>query len=151
MSVTLVRLETFSRVARLQNYTRVAEELHLTQPGVGQQVRALEKHFGVRLVGIVRRRPVLTDAGWFLAACAGDLLGTMARTLRLVTVRGRTLSPAARAFRALLLDAAGNLRLASAATTQSVRWLVRDGQTLTTLPLPYDIQRQALFPLGLGQ
>jgi len=78
MSVTLVQLETFARVARLQNYTRVAEELHLTQPGVGQQVRALERHFGVRLVDIVRRRPVLTEAGWFLAARAGDVLGTMA-------------------------------------------------------------------------
>jgi DNA-binding transcriptional LysR family regulator len=78
MSLTLVQLETFARVANLQNYTRVAEELHLTQPGVGQQVRALERHFGVRLVDIVRRRPVLTEGGRFLAARTGDVLGIMA-------------------------------------------------------------------------
>src|SRR4051794_39815993 len=78
MSMTLVQLETFVHVARLGNYTRVAEELHLTQPGVTQQVRALERHFGLRLVDVVGRRPVLTEAGRFLAARAGDLLGSAA-------------------------------------------------------------------------
>jgi DNA-binding transcriptional LysR family regulator len=78
MTATLVQLETFVRVAELQNYTRVAEELHLTQPGVGQQVRALERQFGVKLVDIVHRRPILTEGGAFLAARAGDVLGTMA-------------------------------------------------------------------------
>ncbi len=78
MSATLVQLETFVRVAERQNYTRVADELHLTQPGVGQQVRALERQFGVKLVDIVHRRPILTEAGAFLAARAGDVLGMMA-------------------------------------------------------------------------
>jgi len=78
MTATLVQLETFVRVAELQNYTRVAEELHLTQPGVGQQVRTLERQFGVKLVDIVHRRPILTEGGAFLAARAGDVLGTMA-------------------------------------------------------------------------
>jgi DNA-binding transcriptional LysR family regulator len=78
MSMTLVQLETFARVATVGNYTRVAEELHLTQPGVTQQVHALESHFGLRLVDIVGRRPVLTDAGRFLAARAADLLGNVA-------------------------------------------------------------------------
>src|SRR5258708_37762823 len=77
MGVTLVELETFARVAVLGNYTRVAEEAHLTQPGVTQQVRALERHFGVRLVDVVGRRPLLTDAGRFLAARAQALLGSM--------------------------------------------------------------------------
>jgi DNA-binding transcriptional LysR family regulator len=78
VSVTLVQLETFARVATLGNYTRVADELHLTQPGVTQQVRALERHFGVRLADVVGRRPVLTDAGRFLAARIQDVLTTMA-------------------------------------------------------------------------
>ena len=78
MSVTLVQLETFVRVAALGNYTRVAEEFHLTQPGVTQQVRALERHYGVRLVEVVGRRPLLTDAGRFLAARAQELLGNVA-------------------------------------------------------------------------
>lgn len=78
MGVTLVQLETFVRVATRGNYTRVAEEFHLTQPGVTQQVRALERAFGVRLVDMVGRRPVLTDAGAFLAERAREVLGGMA-------------------------------------------------------------------------
>ena len=74
---SLVQLETFARVARLGSYTRAAEELHLTQPGVTQQVRALERHFGLRLVDIVGRRPVLTDAGRFLAERTAALLESL--------------------------------------------------------------------------
>ncbi len=74
MGVTLAQLETFVRVARRGSYTRVAEEFHLTQPGVTQQVRALERQFGVRLVDVVGRRPILTDAGRFLAARAPAIL-----------------------------------------------------------------------------
>ncbi|HZS86544.1 MAG TPA: LysR family transcriptional regulator [Chloroflexota bacterium] len=78
MSFTLVQLATFVRVAALGNFSRAAEDLDLTQPGVTRQVRALERNFGVRLVDVVGRRPVLTDAGRFLAARAADLLGSAA-------------------------------------------------------------------------
>lgn len=78
MSMTLVQLETFAQVAARGNFTRVAEELHLTQPGVTQHVRALERHFGVKLVDLVGRRPVLTDAGQFLASRAAEILGNVA-------------------------------------------------------------------------
>jgi DNA-binding transcriptional LysR family regulator len=77
MSASLAQLETFVQVAELGNYTRVAEAFHLTQPGVTQQVRALERHFGVDLVDLVGRRVVPTDAGRFLALRAHDLLGAM--------------------------------------------------------------------------
>jgi len=77
MSMTLVQLETFVRVVALGNYTRVAEELHLTQPGVTQQVRALERHFKLRLVDVVGHTPVPTDAGRFLAARAAEVRGAV--------------------------------------------------------------------------
>jgi DNA-binding transcriptional LysR family regulator len=73
-----VQLETFVRVAALGNYSRVAAEFHMTQPGVTQQVRALERQLGVRLVDVVGRRPVLTDAGRFLADRAADILAGVA-------------------------------------------------------------------------
>jgi DNA-binding transcriptional LysR family regulator len=76
--MTLTQLETFGQVAALGNFTRVAEELHLTQPGVTQHVRALERHFGVKLFDLVGRRPVLTDAGRFLASRTMDILGNVA-------------------------------------------------------------------------
>ena len=78
MSMTLVQLETFVRVVALGNYTRVAEEFHLTQPGVTQQVRALERHVKLRLIDVIGHTPVPTDAGRFLAARAAEVLGNVA-------------------------------------------------------------------------
>ncbi|HTK06479.1 MAG TPA: LysR family transcriptional regulator [Ktedonobacteraceae bacterium] len=78
MSLTLVQLETFMRLAALGNFTRVAEERFLTQPAVTQQIRALERHFKLQLVEVVGHQPELTEAGRFLAARAGDLLTSVA-------------------------------------------------------------------------
>ena len=74
MPLTLTQLHTFSRLAAIGNFTRTAEELALSQPAVTQQVRALADHFGTPLFDMVGRRPVLTDAGAFLAQRALDVL-----------------------------------------------------------------------------
>ncbi|MDB5042582.1 MAG: LysR substrate-binding protein, partial [Candidatus Eremiobacteraeota bacterium] len=74
MALTITQLETFSRLADVGNFTRTAEELHLTQPAVTQQMRALAEHFGTPLFDMVGRRPVLTDAGTFLARSSRDVL-----------------------------------------------------------------------------
>jgi DNA-binding transcriptional LysR family regulator len=76
LAFTFVQLQTFRLLAREGNFTRTAEALHLTQPAVTQQVRALQEHFGVQLVDLVGRRAVLTDAGRFLAERAEALLGS---------------------------------------------------------------------------
>lgn len=49
LTMDFYRLEIFCRVVELQSITRAAEELHLTQPAVSQQIRKLEKSLGVRL------------------------------------------------------------------------------------------------------
>jgi len=77
MAFNLIQLQTFRRLAREGNFTRTAEALNLTQPAVTQHVRALHDHFGVPLVDLVGRRPVLTDAGRFLAERAERLLGSV--------------------------------------------------------------------------
>ncbi len=74
MALTLVQLQTFRRLARLGSFTRTAEELYLTQSAVTQQMRALQDHFGTPLFDLVGRRPVLTDAGAFLAERSGEIL-----------------------------------------------------------------------------
>jgi DNA-binding transcriptional LysR family regulator len=78
MPLTITQLETFSRLAEIGNFTRTAEELYLTQPAVTQQVKALAEHFGTPLFDMVGRRPVLTDAGTFLAQRARELLSAFA-------------------------------------------------------------------------
>ena len=78
MAFNLIQLETFRCLAREENFTRTAEGLNLTQPAVTQHVRALGDHFRVKLVDLVGRKTVLTDAGRFLAARAEMLLGNVA-------------------------------------------------------------------------
>lgn len=77
MPLTLVQLTTFARLAERGSYTRVAEDLYLTQPAVTQQIHALERHFDVALVDVVGRKPYLTDAGLFLATRARDVLASV--------------------------------------------------------------------------
>ena len=43
------RIDTFLAVCRSMNFTRAAEELHITQPAVSQHIRHLEKRYGVKL------------------------------------------------------------------------------------------------------
>jgi DNA-binding transcriptional LysR family regulator len=78
MPLTLTQLHTFARLAEIGNFTRTADELALSQPAVTQQVRALADHFGTPLFDMVGRRPVLTDAGAFLAQRAVDVLSAAA-------------------------------------------------------------------------
>ena len=44
------RVLTFREVARLGSFSRAAEELSLTQPAVSQQILALERQLGIRLI-----------------------------------------------------------------------------------------------------
>jgi DNA-binding transcriptional LysR family regulator len=43
------RLRTFHRVARIGSFRRAAEDLHLSQPAVSKQIRALEAELGAQL------------------------------------------------------------------------------------------------------
>ena len=63
MHLTLRQLKVFESVARHLNYTRAAEELHLTQPAVSMQVKQLEQQLGVALFEQLGKRIHLTEAG----------------------------------------------------------------------------------------
>jgi DNA-binding transcriptional LysR family regulator len=63
MHLTLRQLKVFESVARHLNYTRAAEELHLTQPAVSMQIKQLEASLGVALFEQLGKRIHLTDAG----------------------------------------------------------------------------------------
>lgn len=56
-------LTAFESAARHLNFRRAAQELHLTQGAVSQQVRQLEAQLGVALFARVRQRVLLTSAG----------------------------------------------------------------------------------------
>jgi len=61
--LTLRQLKVFEAVARHLNYTRAAEELHLTQPAVSMQVKQLEESLGVAFFEQLGKRIHLTEAG----------------------------------------------------------------------------------------
>ncbi len=63
MHLTLRQLKVFESVARHLNYTRAAEELHLTQPAVSMQVKQLEDQLGIALFEQLGKRIHLTEAG----------------------------------------------------------------------------------------
>ena len=60
---TLRQLAIFSAVADRMSFSRAAEDLHLTQPAISAQVKALEGHAGLPLFERVGRKPQLTAAG----------------------------------------------------------------------------------------
>jgi DNA-binding transcriptional LysR family regulator len=60
---TLRQLKVFEAVARLNSYSRAAEELHLTQPAVSTQVRKLEVHAGLPLFEQLGKKIFLTSGG----------------------------------------------------------------------------------------
>lgn len=59
----LVWLRCFEAVARRNSFTRAAEELHMTQSAVSQQVKQLENRLEVSLLRRLQREVVLTTEG----------------------------------------------------------------------------------------
>jgi DNA-binding transcriptional LysR family regulator len=72
------RLLTFRAVARAGSFSAAARELSLTQPAVSQQVAALERQLGVRLLHRGPGGLTLTDAGATALEHAEALAGRLA-------------------------------------------------------------------------
>jgi DNA-binding transcriptional LysR family regulator len=54
--LTFDQLRTFSEVIERASFSAAADHLGLSQPAVSQQIRLLEKRFGVRLIERVGRK-----------------------------------------------------------------------------------------------
>ncbi|KQP49419.1 LysR family transcriptional regulator [Pseudorhodoferax sp. Leaf274] len=90
---SLVALRCFEAAARLENFSRAADALHLTHGAVSRAVRLLEDDLGVALFERRNRRVHLTEAGRTLAHAVREGLTLMrqaAHTLRQQARQPRT-------------------------------------------------------------
>jgi len=89
MDVDLRKLRYFMAVARHGNFSRAAEDLHIAQPVLSRQIRALEQELGALLFARGRDGATLTPAGTQLAADAEPLLADAAALRRRVAQAAR--------------------------------------------------------------
>jgi DNA-binding transcriptional LysR family regulator len=74
MSFSFRLLRVFVAVAQRQSFTRAAEQMGLTQPGVSKSIRELERQAGTRLVERIPTGVRLTEAGTVLLGHARTIL-----------------------------------------------------------------------------
>lgn len=69
------QLAVFVTVAEKQNFSRAAEELHMTQPAVSQYIKALERTMGTKLLERSNKYVHLNKAGEIVYHHAKEILG----------------------------------------------------------------------------
>ncbi|MDA8320831.1 MAG: LysR substrate-binding domain-containing protein [Actinomycetota bacterium] len=74
----LRQLEYFVAVAEQRNFTRAAEQVHISQSGVSAQIRQLERELGAELFDRSARVATLTSAGKAALGHARDVLAAAA-------------------------------------------------------------------------
>jgi DNA-binding transcriptional LysR family regulator len=89
MDLDLRKLRYFVAVADTLHFGRAAEELHIAQPALSRQIRALEQELGTPLLTRDSHGVALTDAGRQLLTDAGPLLASAHAVRRRVTAAAR--------------------------------------------------------------
>ncbi|AUA15067.1 LysR family transcriptional regulator [Streptomyces sp. SID8382] len=89
MDLDLRKLRYFVAVADKLHFGRAADELHIAQPVLSRQIRALEQDLGTLLLTRDSHGVELTDAGKQLLTDAGPLLASAHAVRRRVTVAAR--------------------------------------------------------------
>lgn len=77
-------LEVFIKVVEKKNFSRAAEELHMTQPAVSQYIRTLEESIGTRLLERSNKYVLLNKAGEIVYHHAKEILALYTRMQYLV-------------------------------------------------------------------
>lgn len=78
--MNLNQLIIFHVVAERLSFTRAAQELHLTQPGISKHIAALEEYHGTRLFDRIGKKVSLTQAGEILHAATAKMTALLDET-----------------------------------------------------------------------
>jgi LysR family hydrogen peroxide-inducible transcriptional activator len=87
--LSLHALEQFVALARTKNFTRAAEELHLSQPALSRAIQKLEDQLGQPLFERKPREVLLTDLGELLQERAREILQLVEDTFSELAEAGR--------------------------------------------------------------
>jgi DNA-binding transcriptional LysR family regulator len=74
---SLRQLRVFEAAAGQRSFSRAAEQLHLTQPGVSMHIKELEAHIGLPLFERLGRKLEITEAGRELLTRVREILRTI--------------------------------------------------------------------------
>ena len=75
--VSLRQLRVFEAAAENRSFSKAAEALHLTQPGVSMHIKELESHAGLPLFERVGRKLFVTEAGQELLVRAREVIRSL--------------------------------------------------------------------------
>jgi len=73
----LNQLRIFEAVAQSRSFTRAAELVHLTQPGISKHIKQMEEHYGVPLFDRLGKKVALTQAGEILLEATQDIMASL--------------------------------------------------------------------------
>lgn len=85
-------LNYFLAIAREENFTRAAQQLHITQPTLSRQIADLEQELGVKLFIRSNHNIILTEDGMILKRRAQEILSLADKTKRDFLQNDETLS-----------------------------------------------------------
>src|ERR1700719_1932481 len=89
INMDLRHLRYFIAVSEELSFTRAAERVGIAQPPFSQQIQALEREIGVRLIERTPRRVALTEAGIVFAERARQILARIADAVTVTQQVGR--------------------------------------------------------------
>ena len=87
--MTLHQLKIWTTIARRLSITKAAAELRIKQPSVSQQIKLLEKEFGLKLYNVNRRGIEVTQAGRVVLKYAKRILSQVDSLEKQLTSRFR--------------------------------------------------------------
>jgi DNA-binding transcriptional LysR family regulator len=75
--INLDQLRIFQAVVQTSSFTRAADVVHLTQPGISKHIKQMEEYFGVALFDRLGKKVALTQAGEVLFAATQEIIASI--------------------------------------------------------------------------
>jgi DNA-binding transcriptional LysR family regulator len=75
--INLSLLRIFQAVAEMRSFTRAAEVVHLTQPGISKHIRQMEEYYGAPLFDRLGKKVAVTQAGEILLEATQEIMASI--------------------------------------------------------------------------